>query len=355
MSGIGDTGLKLRSIRPALALLLFIGLGLVAVSFNHQLTRAVFTDSAAIDLRFQAGFWPSPGPCVRSMGYWKNHPEAWRLDGLSLGGVQYSQDEALGILNTSPKGDATYILAHQLIAALLNVETGADGTDVAAQIADAQVWLAAYSVGTDPGEPDRAEGIALADILEQFNTGQLGPASCDETKAVERGPVEGLTKLYLEADPTIVIADGESKVAIRISIDQDGPETSDPKDVSLKTTLGTFAGGVAEGVVQTSDGQAQITLYVGTVPGTAVITAMLDGSTATVTVEFVEPPSPEPTVEGDSVTPAPSESPTPTDETPTEEPSAEPSLPPTEETPTAEPSDQASPVIEETPTPIPTE
>ena len=59
-----------------------------------------------------------------SQGYWKNHSSLWPVSSLILGGFSYTQDELLGIFNSSPKGDATLILAHQLIAAKLNVANG---------------------------------------------------------------------------------------------------------------------------------------------------------------------------------------------------------------------------------------
>jgi hypothetical protein len=73
--------------------------------------------------------------CTYTIGYWKNHQAAWPVASLTIGGITYTQAQLLNILNTPPGGDATYILAHQLIAAKLNVAQGANGSAVASTIA----------------------------------------------------------------------------------------------------------------------------------------------------------------------------------------------------------------------------
>src|SRR5919202_3290876 len=62
--------------------------------------------------------------CTYTVGYWKNHPEAWPVSKITLGGISYSQSQALDILNTAPNGDSTLIVAQQLNAAKLNLAQG---------------------------------------------------------------------------------------------------------------------------------------------------------------------------------------------------------------------------------------
>jgi hypothetical protein len=69
--------------------------------------------------------------CPLTQGFWKNHPAAWGVDsgGLVIGGQSYTQAELITILQTPPSGgNAALILAHQLIAAQLNVDTGSHFT-----------------------------------------------------------------------------------------------------------------------------------------------------------------------------------------------------------------------------------
>jgi len=75
--------------------------------------------------------------CPFSQGYWKNHPKDWPESALpmKLGTTNYyNKDQLLTIFNTPPRGDASLILAHQLIAAKLNV---ANGSPVPSEVADA--------------------------------------------------------------------------------------------------------------------------------------------------------------------------------------------------------------------------
>ena len=118
--------------------------------------------------------------CTLTQGYWKNHPEAWPTASLSLAGVVYDQAQALAILDTSPAGDATYILAHQLVAATLNVLAGADATDISAAIEASNQWLVSYPLGSSPRGSERSEGVALAAVLDDYNNGILGPGHCED-------------------------------------------------------------------------------------------------------------------------------------------------------------------------------
>ena len=113
------------------------------------------------------------GSCPLSQGYWKNHPAAWPVDSLVLGTTTYSKAGLLAILGTPPRGDASLVLAHQLIAAKLNVAHGTDPAPIAAVLADADSLL-----GTIPGQvaPSSSLGqkmVADAAILDEFNNGQL--------------------------------------------------------------------------------------------------------------------------------------------------------------------------------------
>jgi hypothetical protein len=115
------------------------------------------------------------GNCTLTQGFWKNHAGAWPVEELVLGGVTYTKAEAIAILRTPPRGDATYILIHQLIATKLNVAAGADPSAIATVITDADAWLASHPLGSKPTGADRETGIMLAGLLDDFNNGVTGP------------------------------------------------------------------------------------------------------------------------------------------------------------------------------------
>ncbi len=122
--------------------------------------------------------------CVYGLGYWKNHPDSWSVNSLALGNETYTQAELLDLLNGPTNGDASLILAQQLIAAELNVANSADDSTVATTIAAANTWLANYAskipYDVSPALPEGQEALALANTLERYNNGTLpgGPPKC---------------------------------------------------------------------------------------------------------------------------------------------------------------------------------
>jgi len=71
-------------------------------------------------------------PCTYTQGYWRTRPNAWPVTSLALGAVTYQAAQLTAILDNPAQGNGLVILAHQLIAAKLNIANGADPTDVAA-------------------------------------------------------------------------------------------------------------------------------------------------------------------------------------------------------------------------------
>jgi hypothetical protein len=66
-----------------------------------------------------------------TQGFWKNHQSAWKDgSGMTLGSNFYTNAQLLTILQTPVRGDASVALAHQLIAANLNVDAGTDSTPI---------------------------------------------------------------------------------------------------------------------------------------------------------------------------------------------------------------------------------
>src|SRR3989344_3451700 len=72
--------------------------------------------------------------CTYSSGYWKNHEDQWPVQALVIGDVTYTKVELLDILTSPARGDATYNLAHQLIAVKLNITNGADESALGANV-----------------------------------------------------------------------------------------------------------------------------------------------------------------------------------------------------------------------------
>lgn len=118
--------------------------------------------------------------CTRTQGYWKNHadPKKKQYDATwddYLGVDFYGMGDYLTVLKTAPKGgDADIILAHQFIAAELNVAAGAS---IPQDVLDA--WLAAKLYFEGKTTATRNELLTWAELLDDYNNGVVGPGHCD--------------------------------------------------------------------------------------------------------------------------------------------------------------------------------
>lgn len=117
----------------------------------------------------------STDACHFTPGFWKNHPEAWPLTSVTLGGVTYSEAQAIVILQKPVRGDATIILAHHLIAAILNVANGASDS-INGAIADANAFLMAHPLYSAPSGDAKTEGENIKNELAAYNELGCPPA-----------------------------------------------------------------------------------------------------------------------------------------------------------------------------------
>ena len=120
-------------------------------------------------------------------GYWKNHPDAWPVNSLTLGAYTYTKTELLAILHLKTKNDASIILEHHLIAAKLNILSGSDPSPVADTILDADALLIEaaqplpfplpdpppLSFGVKQKTDLGREMLAVKTVLDDYNNGYL--------------------------------------------------------------------------------------------------------------------------------------------------------------------------------------
>lgn len=122
--------------------------------------------------------------CTFTIGYWKNHPGAWPVGGLTLGSVFYTAAQLMAILNQPVAGNGLISLAHQLIAAKLNIANGASASAVAGTIAAADAQIGALvipPVGAGYLHPSTTS--SKTQILDDFNNGVIGPGHCQDTSS----------------------------------------------------------------------------------------------------------------------------------------------------------------------------
>ncbi len=128
------------------------------------------------------------GTCTFTQGYWKTHgpiptgnnSNEWPVTSLTLGTVSYTDLELLAIFNKPGAGNGLIILAHQLIAAKLNVAAGADATDATSAIAAADALIGGLVVPpVGAGSLAPAATSALVTTLSAYNEGLTGPGHCE--------------------------------------------------------------------------------------------------------------------------------------------------------------------------------
>jgi hypothetical protein len=117
--------------------------------------------------------------CTYTQGYYKNKGSS-----LLPSGLFYASGQTyLAVLQTPPKGNGYYILAHQYIAASINAKSASVPADVQGALTAASDYFAAS--GITPAAPytgwytkDRLS--AWADLLARYNEGLTGPGHCGD-------------------------------------------------------------------------------------------------------------------------------------------------------------------------------
>src|SRR5262249_37481210 len=120
--------------------------------------------------------------CPEGAGFWKTHADAWPLPALTLGSQTYTQAELLTLLNMPVRGDASVILATQLLAAKLNVAAAADPTPIRAALQEAdrllsQGFTRKLPYRVEASSPTGRQMVEAATVFERYNAGDL-TATC---------------------------------------------------------------------------------------------------------------------------------------------------------------------------------
>ncbi len=133
-----------------------------------------------LDLDF--GYRPPASPGTGTPGYWKNHPEAWPVDEIVIGGILYTKEVAIQFLldkkDDESEADKTITMFSHLVSAKLNVGLGNDWSCTGTAILDADAWMALYPLGSNVAGSSAAWRIGqpLKNVLDKYNNGKLSCA-----------------------------------------------------------------------------------------------------------------------------------------------------------------------------------
>jgi hypothetical protein len=165
-------------------------------NYNNTATLTISTsDNRTKSCTAQSSYYgieePTPPGCpgTGTIGYWKTHPEAWPVDTITIGGKNYSKEQAIALMKRPGKGDKSIDLFKQLVATKLNIEIGNSGSCIEDTVIAADDWLAEYGVGTDIDASSDAWAVGgpLHQELDDYNNGRL---EC----AVHRDTVQCVTE-----------------------------------------------------------------------------------------------------------------------------------------------------------------
>lgn len=134
---------------------------------------------------------PCANGCTLTQGFWKTHsrlgPAPYSSGWQVLGA---SQEQTIFFLSgkswytifwTAPKGNVYYILAHQYMAAKLNILNGAATTpEVTAAITAAESFFNTYTPSSSLSSAVKNSANANATLLDNYNNGLIGPGHCSE-------------------------------------------------------------------------------------------------------------------------------------------------------------------------------
>jgi hypothetical protein len=98
---------------------------------------------------------------------------------LQLGTVTYTDLELQSIFDRPAQGNGLISLAHQLIAARLNIANGADGSAITATLAAADALIGGLIIPpVGVGSLPASATSSLTNTLNNYNNGLIGPGHC---------------------------------------------------------------------------------------------------------------------------------------------------------------------------------
>lgn len=135
----------------------------------------VSTQACSSSCTYSQGFWKTHGPVPTG-----NNLDQWPVNSMTLGTVLYTDLQMQSIFDQPAQGNGLISLAHQLIAAKLNIANGADGSAVTQAINDADALIAGRVVPpVGAGILSSGSTSALVNTLTAYNEGAIGPGHCE--------------------------------------------------------------------------------------------------------------------------------------------------------------------------------
>ena len=159
------------------------------------------TDTGSIPVEPNAT--PNPN-CTHSALYWVYNLEAWP-DQFVQGSLFYTRSQAQSLIQ-SPNVDASSVLLIQYLAVYLNFNRGADLSDVVDVMTEASDWLSGHPQGSTLSAADAQEAFQMAERLEDFNIGVIGPGRCPDDLVALAGQIAKIPVPVLSVTPELILS-----------------------------------------------------------------------------------------------------------------------------------------------------
>jgi len=148
---------------------------------SDQAGNPVVTPQARNDFQLENGAQQSTeGPGTGTPGYWKNHPEAWPVDSITIGNKPYSKEQAIGFMG-KVGNDKSVTIFSSLLSAKLNVAILNPDSCVKDAILAGDAWFVTYVPNGMPGKvagssdawSGSGKGGETHQVLDNYNNGLL--------------------------------------------------------------------------------------------------------------------------------------------------------------------------------------
>jgi len=141
----------------------------VLISMLSVLTPALGKNKTISTVNTGYGYGYGCDPCTP--GFWKNHPEAWPVSSITIGGVTYSMASAIAFMQEPTAGDKTHNMFEHLVAAKLNILNGCVPNGIDDVIDDADDWMIDHPLDSDvkANSPAWDEGEPIFNLLVSYN------------------------------------------------------------------------------------------------------------------------------------------------------------------------------------------
>lgn len=146
-----------------------------AVDSNPDPATGIAACTTAHDLTQDAGLVDVPtGPGTGTPGYWVNHPDAWPVEEIVIGGVTYTKVQAIAWMSAPVKNDKRLTMFPALVSAKLNVLSGTESGCIAGTVEMADLWMATYGGSAVNAKSEAWKlGEPLYWELDDYNNGLL--------------------------------------------------------------------------------------------------------------------------------------------------------------------------------------